>query len=59
LRIVKLMYFDAPTDTSPIVADRSMQITLSVNGIAVVLLGILPGTLMTACLQVISQALPS
>jgi NADH-quinone oxidoreductase subunit N len=59
LRIVKLMYFDAPTDTSPIAADRSMQITLSINGIAVVLLGILPGTLMTACLQVISQALPS
>ena len=59
LRIVKLMYFDAPTDLSPIVADRGMQITLSVNGIAVVLLGILPGTLMTACLQAISQALPS
>lgn len=57
LRIVKLMYFDAPTDTSPIVADRGMQITLSVNGIAVVLLGILPGTLMTACLQAVSQAL--
>ncbi|MEO0314744.1 MAG: dehydrogenase chain [Pseudomonadota bacterium] len=59
LRIVKLMYFDEPTDLSPIVADRSMQITLSVNGIAVVLLGILPGTLMTACLQVISQAFAS
>jgi NADH-quinone oxidoreductase subunit N len=36
-----------------------MQITLSINGIAVILLGILPGTLMTACLQAISQALPS
>ncbi len=59
LRIVKLMYFDEPTDLSPIVADRSMQITLSVNGIAVVLLGILPGTLMTACLQAISQAFAS
>jgi NADH-quinone oxidoreductase subunit N len=59
LRIVKLMYFDAPTDMSPIVADRGMQITLSINGIAVVFLGILPGTLMTACLQAISQALPS
>ena len=59
LRIVKLMYFDAPTDLSPIVADRGMQITLSVNGIAVVLLGILPGTLMTACLQAISQAFAS
>jgi NADH-quinone oxidoreductase subunit N len=59
LRIVKLMYFDSPTDNSPIVADRGMQITLSINGIAVILLGILPGTLMTACLQAISQALPS
>ncbi len=59
LRIVKLMYFDEPADLSPIVADRSMQITLSVNGIAVVLLGILPGTLMTACLQAISQAFAS
>lgn len=59
LRIVKLMYFDAPTDMSPIVADRGLRITLSVNGIAVVLLGILPGTLMTACLQAVSQALAS
>ncbi|MCE2859304.1 MAG: NADH-quinone oxidoreductase subunit NuoN [Oxalobacteraceae bacterium] len=57
LRIVKLMYFDAPTDTSPITASRGMQITLSANGIAVVLLGILPGPLMTACLYAISQAL--
>jgi NADH-quinone oxidoreductase subunit N len=57
LRIVKLMYFDTPTDTSPITASRGMQITLSANGIAVVLLGILPGPLMTACLYAISQAL--
>ena len=57
LRIVKLMYFDAPTDTTPIVANRGMQITLSLNGIAVVLLGILPGPLMTACLYAISQSL--
>ena len=57
LRIVKLMYFDAPTDMSPLVADRGMQITLSINGVAVVLLGILPGTLMTACLQAVSQVL--
>jgi len=57
LRIVKLMYFDAPTDSSPIIADRSMQITLSVNGIAVVLLGVLPGPLMTACFYAISQSI--
>lgn len=59
LRVVKLMYFDAPVDTSPILADRGMQITLSLNGIAVVLLGILPGPLMTLCLQAMSQTLAS
>jgi NADH-quinone oxidoreductase subunit N len=57
LRIVKLMYFDAPVDTSPIMADRGMRLTLSINGIAVVLLGLLPGPLMTACLYAISQSL--
>ena len=57
LRIIKLMYFDAPLDNSPIVAGRDMQITLSANGIAVVLLGVLPGPLMAACAHAIVQTL--
>jgi NADH-quinone oxidoreductase subunit N len=46
LRVVKVMYFDAPTDTSPIQAPRDMRILLSINGLAVALLGLLPDSVM-------------
>ncbi len=59
LRIIKLMYFDEAVDQSPIVVGRDMQVTLSANGIAIVLLGILPGPLMVACAHSIAQALAS
>jgi NADH-quinone oxidoreductase subunit N len=59
LRIIKLMYFDEPQDLAPITVGRDMQITLSVNGVAVVLLGILPGPLMAVCARSIAQALAS
>lgn len=59
LRVVKAMYFDEPSDTSPIRAGGGMQLTLSINGIAVVLLGVLPGPLMAACAYAIAQALSS
>jgi NADH-quinone oxidoreductase subunit N len=49
LRIVKLMYFDAPQDESPIAPRAGMHWVLSLNGIAMLLLGILPGPLMTLC----------
>ena len=42
LRVVKVMYFDAPTDTAPLEAPRDMRILLSVNGLAVAILGLLP-----------------
>jgi len=57
LRIVKLMYFDEPLDHSPIVASPDMRMVLSVNGLLVVVLGILPGSLMTACVHAISNTL--
>jgi len=43
LRVVKVMYFDAPADTAPIEAPYDMRILLSLNGIAVALLGLFPG----------------
>ena len=49
LRIVKLMYFDAPQDQSPIAPRAGMHWVLSLNGIAMLLFGILPGPLMTLC----------
>ena len=59
LRVVKLMYFDEPTDTSPIAAPGDMKLLLSLNGLSVLILGILPGPLMGACLQAMTQALAS
>ncbi len=58
LRIVKLMYFDAPTGASPIVADNLKRALLAFNGLAVLVLGIVPGPLMNACLAAISHTLP-
>ncbi|MBI3383583.1 MAG: NADH-quinone oxidoreductase subunit NuoN [Aquabacterium sp.] len=56
LRIVKVMYFDEPTDASP-VAGGSARVLLSVNALAVLALGILPSGLMTLCAKAITQSL--
>jgi NADH-quinone oxidoreductase subunit N len=58
LRIVKLMYFDEPLDTSPIKADACNRALLAFNGVAVLVLGLVPGHLLTACLQAITHTLP-
>ncbi|HLX00583.1 MAG TPA: NADH-quinone oxidoreductase subunit NuoN [Trinickia sp.] len=58
LRIVKLMYFDAPQDTTPIESDAFNRFVLALNGVAVVVLGIIPGPLMTICLNAITHTLP-
>jgi NADH-quinone oxidoreductase subunit N len=57
LRIVKLMYFDNPTDRSPITASGDMRFAISINGLAILVLGILPGSLMAACNNAIGQSL--
>jgi NADH-quinone oxidoreductase subunit N len=49
LRIVKLMYFDEPTDTAPIRPSLDMSVLISVNGLAVLALGIMPQSLMALC----------
>ncbi|HCN90446.1 MAG TPA: NADH:ubiquinone oxidoreductase subunit N, partial [Oxalobacteraceae bacterium] len=59
LRVVKLMYFDEPVDTSVIVVSKDMRIALSINGAAVLALGLLPGPLMTACAAAIVKTLAS
>jgi NADH-quinone oxidoreductase subunit N len=58
LRIVKLMYFDAPQDTAPLSGDASNRVLLIANGVAVLVLGIVPGPLMTLCLNAITHTLP-
>lgn len=59
LRIVKVMYFDEPVDTAPIEASMDMRIVLSVNGLAVLILGILPEALLFRCVEAIRTTLAS
>jgi len=64
LRAIKLMYFDAPDEVvngdatlTPAKAKLDFTILLSMNGLAVLLMGILPGTLMTLCLRAIQASI--
>ncbi len=50
LRIIKLMYFDDAEDKNEIECTRDMQITLSANGLSVLLLGLYPAALMSLCI---------
>jgi NADH-quinone oxidoreductase subunit N len=53
LRIVKLMYFDEPIGTDPVEANRAFRLVLSLNGLAVLALGLFPGLLLALCAQVL------
>ena len=57
LRIVKLMYFDAPESHTPIVVQPDTGLLISINGLAVLALGIMPGTLMSICAVAVQQSL--
>jgi NADH-quinone oxidoreductase subunit N len=57
LRVVKVMYFDAPATSNAITAPLDVRAVLSVNGAMVLLLGLLPGGLMALCANAIVQML--
>jgi NADH-quinone oxidoreductase subunit N len=57
LRLVKVMFFDDPSDTLPIASTHEVRALLSLNGAAVLGLGLLPGGLMALCAQAIVTAL--
>jgi NADH-quinone oxidoreductase subunit N len=59
LRVIKLMYFDEPMDTSKFAVSSDMRVVLGVNGVLVLALGVLPGPLMTACAKAIVSTLSS
>lgn len=49
LRVIKLMYFDKPEDSTALEVPGDMQLAISLNGLAVLVLGIFPGTLLALC----------
>jgi NADH-quinone oxidoreductase subunit N len=53
LRIIKLMYFDELTDATEIQAGGTLRAVLSINGLAVLALGIFPGALIDICAKVL------
>lgn len=50
LRIIKLMFFDDPIDTSEVRPAKDVSAVLAFNGAAVLALGIAPGFVMAACI---------
>lgn len=57
LRVVKVMYFDAPITASTVSAPLDVRAVLSVNGALVLLLGLVPSGLMSLCANAIVQML--
>ena len=51
LRIVKLMYFDEPENTAPVHAPFDFKAVLSINGIAMLALGLFSGGLISLCVS--------
>lgn len=57
LRVIKVMFFDEPTDHAPLTAPADVRMVMSLNGIAVLMFGILPGGLMALCATAIVKTL--
>jgi NADH-quinone oxidoreductase subunit N len=59
LRVVKVMYFDSPITATTVSAPTDVRVVLSINGALILILGILPGGLMTLCADAIMRTLAS
>jgi NADH-quinone oxidoreductase subunit N len=57
LKVVKLMYFDAPTGQEALVAGVDSRALISVNGIAILVLGLAPGALLAMCERAVALSL--
>jgi NADH-quinone oxidoreductase subunit N len=53
LRVIWYMYFDAAEDRSVFQSQLDTRVLLSLNGIAVLVLGVIPGWLLKLCIDVI------
>ncbi len=49
IRIVKIMYFDQPREAELIVCPQETKLAISVNGLAILLLGVFPNALASLC----------
>jgi len=49
LRVVKVMYFDKPLTDAPLVISGGARVAMSVNGLAMLVLGLFPASLLGLC----------
>lgn len=56
IRVIKVMLFDEPRDTARIVVDVDARALMSLNGLAVIVVGVMPGPLMALCAAAIQNA---
>jgi NADH-quinone oxidoreductase subunit N len=57
LRVVKVMYFDSPLTASTVSAGKDVRVVLLINSGLLLVLGLLPGGLMTLCARAIISTL--
>ncbi|MNR59333.1 NADH:ubiquinone oxidoreductase subunit N [compost metagenome] len=57
LRAVKVMYFDDVQDHSPITISGDMKLVLSLNAVALLVLGAMPERLIAMCVEAMKQSL--
>ena len=57
LRIVKTIWFDEAADTSAISTPLDMRIIMSLNGVAIVVMGVIPGSLLAVCYSAMQATL--
>ena len=57
LRVIKVMYFDAPITASEVNAPMDVRATLTLNAGLLLLLGLVPGGLMTLCANAVAMML--
>ena len=53
LRVIRLMYFESPSDAAPVTALAAMKVVVSANALAILALGIYPGALLRLCEAVV------
>ena len=54
LRIAKVIFFDKPEVDTPLEADMDMKVALSLNGLAMIGLGLFPTVILGYCIKVFS-----
>ncbi len=59
LRVIKVMYFDAPTSNAPLTSAIDVRAVLTLNAALLLGLGLLPGGLMSLCADAVTKMLAS